>query len=325
MWLFIDVVNCLTHGVQLNVEAWCYVFMSKQPEYKILICDDNQHYIRRLCEKISAINYENKDYHLSITAVSSSQLFFNHIKSVEFDIIILDTCFTNGKCEQVEFDILRQNLFQDYYGPDLYRYAKENNPQALIFILSNLPIMTSRTLYNNVDAKYFCKETTMPADIAKYIKNYFDTECKRLYNNVFVVYGHNESMHTNVVKYIRRIGINTFDLFEYSSAGIQTIFDVLNTCANTVECAIVLLSGDDIALNCDQGTHKVRARQNVIFEMGFFAGFLGRDKVIVLYEPSDDFEFPSDIKGIYYTEYGCNTKWKSELQDHLKKMGFDFK
>lgn len=292
--------------------------------YKVLICDDNKHYIKRLREEISAINYKNKEYQLSITSAPSPQLFIDNVKTEGFDVIILDTCIRDVIEDQVVFDYLRNRMHQDYYGPDLYIHAKKNCPDALIFVLSNLPVNVSRTEFNNTAAEYFCKTHTTPAEIANYIKNYFDTKKKRLLNNAFVVYGHNENMRVAVTKYIKRLGIKTLDLMEYSPGGIRTIFDALNSCASTVECAIILLSADDIVVNDKHEFQSYRARQNVIFEMGLFSGVLGRDKVIVLYEPNADFEFPSDIIGIYYTAYSDNNKWKQELKVNLEKIGFEF-
>lgn len=291
-------------------------------EFKILICDDNEHYIKRLQGAISAINYKNHNYQLLITPVTSPETFINLVKTGDFDVVILDTCIRDVIREPVVFDFLRSRMHQDYYGPDLYTYVKEYCPTALIFVLSNLPVNVSRTEFNNADAEYFCKETTTPMAIANYIKNYFDTQKKRLLNNVFVVYGHNESMRANVTKYLRRIGIKPLDLMEYSPSGIRTIFDALNSCANAVESAIILLSADDIVVNDRHEFQSYRARQNVIFEMGLFAGILGRDKVIVLYQPNEKFEFPSDIVGIYYTAYADNNKWKKELRSNLEKIGF---
>lgn len=298
------------------------IHCDKLAEYKILICDDNKIYIERLRKEISAINYKNQNYQLSITSVSSPQLFINQVKSEGFDVIILDMCIRNATEDQVVFDYLRNRMQENYYGSDLYAYAKKHCPHAKVFVLSNLPVLFSRTEFNNVDAEYFCKTNTPPEVIANYIKNYFDTQRKRLLNNVFVVYGHNDAMRTDVTKFIRRIGINSLDLIDYSPGGIKTIFDALNSCARSVECAIILLSADDIVFNDRHEFQSYRARQNVIFEMGFFAGVLGKDKVIVLYQPNEKFEFPSDIIGIYYTEYKDDNKWKQELKFNLKKIGF---
>jgi len=63
----------------------------------------------------------------------------------------------------------------------------------------------------------------------------------------------------------------------------------------------VLLTPDDIAAHVDDSDDlKRRTRQNVIFEMGYFLGKLGRKSghVILLYYPP--LELPSDISGIVY-------------------------
>ena len=44
-----------------------------------------------------------------------------------------------------------------------------------------------------------------------------------------------------------------------------------------------------------------RARQNVIFELGFFFGFLGRGRVCAIYEKG--VELSSDLHGVLYVEH----------------------
>lgn len=67
-----------------------------------------------------------------------------------------------------------------------------------------------------------------------------------------------------------------------------------------VEFAVILLTGDD---RCDAGRrradgHESRARQNVVLELGYFLGRLGRNRVCILYEKG--VEIPSDVKGVLY-------------------------
>ncbi|MCI8619019.1 MAG: nucleotide-binding protein [Oscillospiraceae bacterium] len=291
-------------------------------EYSILICDDNPHYTARLCEEISKINYKNKSFKVSTSVVSSSQHFIEKIKNDVFDICILDICMRGTSGTQTVYDYIRSDMSIEYYGFDLYKYVKKYNPNALVFVLSNLPVSVSRTIYDNVNAEYFNKTETSPLTIANYIKNYFKTQRKRFFNKVFIVYGHNENMRIKVKQYVKRIGIESVDLIENSPNGIKTIFDALNSCASTIECAIILLSADDRVFNDRNEFQSYRARQNVIFEMGFFAGVLGKDKVITIYEPNNKFEFPSDISGIFYIPYGNDNKWKSDLRRDLEKIGF---
>ena len=62
---------------------------------------------------------------------------------------------------------------------------------------------------------------------------------------------------------------------------------------------------------------KPRARQNVVFEAGFFIGKRGRDRIVILSDSG--VEIPSDLAGVVYT----NTRhWKTELLKELKAMGY---
>ena len=63
-----------------------------------------------------------------------------------------------------------------------------------------------------------------------------------------------------------------------------------------------------------------RARQNVIFEMGFFMGKLSRDRVFLLLDKG--VEKPGDLDGIVY--HSTNTdEWKLKLVKELKSRGYN--
>lgn len=75
-----------------------------------------------------------------------------------------------------------------------------------------------------------------------------------------------------------------------------------------------------------------RARQNVVFEFGYFAGLLGRDRVCCLYK--GDVELPSDMDGVVYVPFKtsvneCREKIVSELEaaqlETLKQKGTEDK
>ena len=53
-----------------------------------------------------------------------------------------------------------------------------------------------------------------------------------------------------------------------------------------------------------------RARQNVILELGYFIGRLGRDKVCAL--KKGDVEIPSDFMGVSLGKHG--SKWSVEAK-----------
>jgi len=76
---------------------------------------------------------------------------------------------------------------------------------------------------------------------------------------------------------------------------------------------------------CDKGFSSKdgegRARQNVIFEHGFFIGKLGRKYVAAI--KKDNVEVPSDLSGILYIEYDTKGAWKFELAKEMKGIGFN--
>lgn len=294
--------------------------------YKILICDDNVHYIKRLRDELNDVSSKSESFQLSIDVGTTPSECLNFIQNIEYEIIILDTCISADSPRIGNYsDLLRSSAGVEYYGPELYKQIVVHNSFAKVFVLSNLETKESRTIYDNASIDYFNKSQTKVSKIAQHIKNYFDTGKNRILNNVFVVYGHNHDMRTSIESYIKSIGLNSIDLFNQSLGGIQSVFDALDECADSAECAIVLLSADDIVLDKDNLQMLYRARQNVIFEMGLFLGHLGKNKVIVIYEEHKKFEFPSDISGVFYIRYNKDNtvSWESDLKASLKKIGFD--
>jgi predicted nucleotide-binding protein len=83
---------------------------------------------------------------------------------------------------------------------------------------------------------------------------------------------------------------------------------------------VVLLTGDDEGRQ--RGAEQElqpRARQNVILELGFFVGALGRQRVVLLYE--DGVELPSDISGVLYLPLDAAGAWKTRLGREMLEAG----
>jgi|CZCA01.1.fsa_nt_gi predicted nucleotide-binding protein len=140
-------------------------------------------------------------------------------------------------------------------------------------------------------------------------------------SNVFIVHGHNEEMKQSIARTIEKLDLTPIILHEQASKG-KTIIEKF-TDNSEVLYAIVLLSADDIAyLKSDPPENaKFRARQNVIFELGYFIGRLGRERVLALHQVIDDFEIPSDYSGVLFVPYDESGKWKFELVKELKAIG----
>lgn len=141
-------------------------------------------------------------------------------------------------------------------------------------------------------------------------------------NGVFVVHGHDNEMKQAVARTVERLGLEAVILHEQPNRG-QTLIEKIERYSN-VRFAVVLLSPDDIGYSNADGPDaaKPRARQNVILELGCFAGKLGRESVVALHRGG--IEFASDYDGVLYTPYdGDNGTWRSELVAELRESSYD--
>lgn len=143
-------------------------------------------------------------------------------------------------------------------------------------------------------------------------------------NEIFIVHGHNEEMKQTVARMIEKINLKAIILHEQPNKG-ATIIEKFSEYSN-VQYAIVLLSADDYGYRKDEMPEnaRYRARQNVIFELGFFIGKLGRSKVLALYESGKNIEIPSDYSGVVFIPFSNDESWKIPLLKELKTSGFKF-
>lgn len=78
--------------------------------------------------------------------------------------------------------------------------------------------------------------------------------------------------------------------------------------------AVILLTPDDLG-GKSASELLPRARQNVIFELGYFLAKLGRDRVCALHVPT--LEIPSDYP-VLYVPFDDQGGWKIELAKEMK-------
>ena len=139
-------------------------------------------------------------------------------------------------------------------------------------------------------------------------------------NKVFIVHGHNETIKEKVARLLEKLNLEPIILHEQINNG-NTIIEKFEEHSNSVNFAIILLTADDEGKANKEDNYKPRARQNVFFEMGYFYGKLGRNKVFLLKE--NGVEDPSDLSGIIYTPYDEYDGWKLKLVKQLKESGCD--
>jgi predicted nucleotide-binding protein len=140
---------------------------------------------------------------------------------------------------------------------------------------------------------------------------------------VFVVHGHDDLAKKEVEVFLFKLGLDPVILHDQPNNG-KTIIEKFESNADQCAFAIVLLTPDDIATSRrDMKSHHFRARQNVIYELGFFSGKLGRNRVCALCknDPTGDVELPSDFLGVVYIPMDGNGAWKMQLAKEMKSAG----
>jgi len=137
-------------------------------------------------------------------------------------------------------------------------------------------------------------------------------------SKVFIVHGHNDTVKLEVARTLEKLKLTPVILHEKANNG-KTIIEKFEKFSD-VSFAVILLTADDLGNSKDVKELNKRARQNVIFELGYFIGKLGRENVMTLKE--DGVEVPNDISGVVYTSYDQQGSWKYELGKELKSVGF---
>lgn len=137
---------------------------------------------------------------------------------------------------------------------------------------------------------------------------------------VFVAHGHDEELKQAAARTLEQLGLDPVILHEKPNKG-RTIIEKFDD-HTKVEFAVVLLSADDVMQSANGLGNTYRARQNVIFELGFFLGRLGRQNVVAIYRPHESFEMPSDYSGVLFIEYDTSGIWRNKLAKELKACGY---
>jgi predicted nucleotide-binding protein len=140
--------------------------------------------------------------------------------------------------------------------------------------------------------------------------------------SVFLVHGRNVGQRETVARFVERLGPEVV-LLDEKAGESRTVIESFERHASEVGYAVALLTGDDVGglRGTDVERQRSRARQNVIFELGFFIGSLGRGRVCLLYE--DGVEIPSDSNGMLYVKLDDQGAWRLSLARELKTAGLE--
>ena len=172
----------------------------------------------------------------------------------------------------------------------------------------NLPLAAFSIVTSGDVMDWFRKHTvgfvSKPAsadDLVRILSNALDEPYRKAGPRVFIVHGHDEAALLSLKNYLQNtLGFPEPVILREKASRGRTIIEKFEDVATAIDIVFVLVTPDDLAPTSGQTLR--RARQNVVFELGYFCGKLSRTsgRVIVLHK--GPVELPSDILGMVYID-----------------------
>jgi predicted nucleotide-binding protein len=269
----------------------------------ILLADDDRYFIRLQKPKLEKAGY-------TVITATTPETARKIIEAGQIDLAILDIHMRGGHSKN------------DLSGLEL---AGETSSSVPIIIMTQHPTVKKavRALEaarsGGAGAASFVDKAHASEELLKAIR-------KVLKARVFIIHGHDDGAKQSVARFIESLGLVAVILHEQTWGG-RTVIENFEEHSN-VGFAIALLTPDDLgnSIRDEQEGLNPRARQNVIFELGFFIGKLGRSKVAALYKSDPvrgPIEIPSDYHGVRYFNMDAHEGWKLPLAQEIKSTGID--
>jgi predicted nucleotide-binding protein len=139
-------------------------------------------------------------------------------------------------------------------------------------------------------------------------------------DRIFVVHGHDGETREAIARFLDKLGLRPIILHEQPNKG-RTIITKFREEAAGVGFAIVIMTPDDVGKANGEDQQKPRSRQNVVFELGFFIGALGSERVAAVVR--GNVERPSDFDGVVYISFD-QADWPVKLGQELQAAGYQF-
>lgn len=114
-------------------------------------------------------------------------------------------------------------------------------------------------------------------------------------NRIFISHGRSEEWRKLQAYLEKDLEKNTLELAQEANLG-RTILQKLYEESRKCTIAVIVMTGDDLTEGGE-----IRARENVMHEIGFFQGIYGLNNVVLLHESGVN--IPSNIHGLVYIPF----------------------
>jgi len=256
---------------------------------KVIIVDDDLYFLQSTKERLIDDGFD------AITASTMSEAKRVVTENQDADAIVLDIMMPSDG----ESDLETQMGYKS--GLVIARWVRHHYPKIIVVGISGVRSLDTMEWFEQHKIPFFEKGS---GEIIEGLNRILSKEDRIKDIRTFIVHGHDDAAKYELKNYLQ----NTLRLpepiilHEQPSLG-RTVIEKFEDIAHQVNLVFVLLTPDDF-INSPPSSNELkrRARQSVVFEMGYFFGMLQRrrGKVLLLYKGS--LELPSDISGIIYVD-----------------------
>jgi predicted nucleotide-binding protein len=259
------------------------------PRPRVLLIDDDRYHLGLLARYLD-------DTAFSVTRADSVSKALAAADAGELDLVIMDVRMPD------EGIFPSEETHAGYEtGIPLARAIRARHPDVRILALTaSLEASVQEWFTRDATVAYLAKPTSRKP-VLRAVKKLLGLPKEP--PQIFIVHGRDPIVRElkDYVQNVLNLG-EPIVLADQPSRG-RTILEKFEHHAAATEVAFVLMTPDDLGGLADSpDASRERARQNVIFELGYFLGFLTRNagRVIVLHKPP--LEVPSDLAGLCYVD-----------------------
>jgi predicted nucleotide-binding protein len=215
--------------------------------------------------------------------------------------------------------VVKAVIFWSYITADKLTLPNKENLVAAKdkkYVLENI-------LKGKVKGAYLCTEKylspTEKNTVSPIQQSMSDSDIPR---RVFVVCGSDGEMKQAVTNALTKLWLVPVVMCEEPSQGRKIVERFQDY--GDVGFAVVLLSPDDSLYVKDEPPtkRKLRPRQDVVFDLGFLIGKLGKNNVLVFIRECPNFEGPTDFEGMKVIAFDDQDSWKLALIRELTNCGY---
>ena len=135
--------------------------------------------------------------------------------------------------------------------------------------------------------------------------------------DVFIIHGHDREAALELKQLLKEKADIDAVLMDQKPHSGRTLIEKFEAESEDCGFAIAVLTPDDV-VRPEEGRDYPQMRPNVVFELGWFYGRLGRDRTCILYKAPT--EIPTDLEGIGYYPFGHNVReaW-ADIEEELQR------